>query len=67
MGETYWEVFEMELKSLDENAQIMDVPLEKQPAKESLEKSGKILDFKIKKNLQNQVLSLEAAKNNVVV
>lgn len=67
MGETYWEVFEMELKSLDENAQIMDVPPEKQPTKESLEKSGKILDFKIKKNLQNQVLSLEAAKNNVVV
>lgn len=66
MDKVFWETFEMELKSLDENAQVADVPPEKQPTSESLEKLRRTLDFKIKKNLQNYVLGLEAAKRNVI-
>lgn len=66
MDKAFWKTFEMELRSLDENVQVMNVPLEKQPTSESLEKLRRTLDFKIKKNLQYHVLSLEAARRNVI-
>lgn len=53
----YWENLEKELKSLDQDAYIMDVPEKLQPTPEHLEKMNARLSIGINQNIQKEHLA----------